>query len=328
MSLILLGILASVGLAVFFLTWTAGSTGGNYVYYGGIYANMTNAKWFFFGASNTGTSINSYRYSTNGTTWTTGTLPASSKWGVVMYNGSRLVLAARAAQPNAAFYTDNGTTWTSVAFSQVGSATNTDGLYNGQAFIVVTNTATGAIHYSYDGTGWAYFDDTQGASAIAWDGSSRYIRTPSTSTATYRTTTSNPLVALNWANGTFPSAQAWTKISWGNGIWVAAVTNSTTYATSTDGISWTARTLPALIGNNAYSRIHFSMGRFYFFSHTANVVYVSADGVNWTSYATGITAGSLVNATAYADNGLDKMLINGFASNETGPGLQMAVGAP
>jgi hypothetical protein len=58
------------------------------------------------------------------------------------------------------------------------------------------------------------------------------------------TTAASSTDGVTWTIRTLPTAANWQSITYGNGVFVATAFNSTTAASSTDGITWATRTLP------------------------------------------------------------------------------------
>lgn len=75
-----------------------------------------------------------------------------------------------------------------------------------------------------------------------------------------------------------------TSVAFGNGIFVAITSGTANYSTSTDGVTWTARTLPgALTANGGGSLVAFGNGVFVAMGYNNLTAYTSADGINWTA---------------------------------------------
>jgi len=53
---------------------------------------------------------------------------------------------------------------------------------------------------------------------------------------------------ITWTQRTLPSSLNWYSVAYGGGVFVAVAYSSTDAATSTDGITWTQRTLPLYSG--------------------------------------------------------------------------------
>jgi hypothetical protein len=95
-----------------------------------------------------------------------------------------------------------------------------------------------------------------------------------------------------------PSSGIWRTIVYGGGTWVACRSSGTTYGTSTDGTTWTSRTLPAAIGDGGeHAKMIYTGGKFYYYY--VDNVYSSEDGINWVTEAT-VTGGALNVANGWA----------------------------
>ena len=264
------------------LRWSGGSMGVAITHTAAAYAPLNNGQFFGFGAATGGitTATASYNYSINGTSWATGTLPASIQGRAAAGNNTRVIVASNTTTN---YYSSNGTTWT--AGGSMSDAIKTEGLWNGSRFVFTSQTAANGIIHSTDGTTWTSVSNI-GANSLAFNGNT-YIVVPSLSSSTGRINTTNFTEAGNWSNITLPTTATWTSIRFANGIWVAAINGSTTYATSTNGTTWTSRTLPAaLAGSGTAIRPKMAVfkEKFYYLAYVSSTVniYSSADGINWT----------------------------------------------
>jgi hypothetical protein len=89
-----------------------------------------------------------------------------------------------------------------------------------------------------------------------------------------------------------PSTAAWTKVTWGNGRFVAiAGGGSTAAAYSLDGVIWTAATLPA----GTWTNVAYGQGVFLAVS-TTTAGAVSEDGVTWTTKTMDTASGGFAAA--------------------------------
>ena len=323
MSLLVLGILASslVSIVVVVLTtWTTASIGGQaYVFRGLTYAPLSAGNWFAFGASNTGGATTTYRYGTNGTSWGSGTLPASKRWARSTTNGSRVVVFN--INDGDFAYTDNGTTWTSGTIT--GSSGVTDSMFDGTRFLTCH---TNGIGYSTTGASWTVINFGAVPTTLAV-GESTYIalRGDSPSSTAY-ICTSDPTVTGNWSTVSLPASRQWTSVAYANGVWVAIAGGVTGYATSTNGTTWTGRTLPNTPTDYAQdARIAAFGGTFYYYSGANDSVVYSTDGINWTAKNVGSIPSQ--TGTAWAWNGVDKMLGVGSVSSTSGSANYM-IGTP
>jgi hypothetical protein len=78
--------------------------------------------------------------------------------------------------------------------------------------------------------------------------------------------------------GTLPNAN-WTSVAYGAGVFVAVASGTATAATSTDGITWTQRSLPA---TDNWKAVTFGGGLFVTVANSSNLAATSPDGVTWT----------------------------------------------
>lgn len=270
-----LGILVAGGESGYF--WTTTEPTG-IAYNGGVYANLANGKFFGFG-NNDGVTTTGYAYSTDGTTWSLGTLPSARDWGKAATNGTRIVVTCT---DNTTFaYSDNGTTWTSVSVL----TTINDILWDGTRFLAVGSPSGNNLAHSTDGASWSAIDIGSGFYGIGFDGISRYLAGSINSTSTARRNTSDPTSAGSWSDQTMPSTGVWISFIYGNGTWLANRADSATYATSTNGTTWTSRTLPGTFGNNDNSSRPLFFDDYFWIMVTVSenaVLYRSPDAITWT----------------------------------------------
>lgn len=84
----------------------------------------------------------------------------------------------------------------------------------------------------------------------------------------------------NWIAGTLPSSANWQSVTYGNGIFVAIANGSNQAATSQDGITWTAQTLPDNV--TTLTSVTYGNGIFVAVSEGTHQTVTSPDGVTWT----------------------------------------------
>jgi len=90
------------------------------------------------------------------------------------------------------------------------------------------------------------------------------------------------------------TSESWTSVAYGSGLFVAITTASNTAAYSTDGITWTATTLPS---TTAWSSITYGNGRFVAVSSATGPAVASAysfNGTTWYSSNIGITSTQVI----------------------------------
>lgn len=319
MSGVLAGLIASLKSGI---VWLLGTLPVSWFWKAATYAPLTNGSFFAFGATtNTGTS-STYYYSADGDSWTSGSLPAATipRWAIA--SSSRVVLGTSGT---IGYYTDNGTTWTSTTIFSA-SAIPQDGLWDGTRFIFVTNnTTTNGLAHSTTGASWTRYDVGNGGQSIAFDGSSTYVVV--LNSATGRINTTDITSSAAWSNITLPSASNWTSVRHNGSIWVAGIANSTSYATSTNGTTWTSRTLPAVLsgtGTAIRPKMEVRDGKFYYLnlSGTTATPYSSLDGINWTAENTVSTDLTAITCWAISNN---KMLAFG-SLNGTGASDDYIIG--
>ena len=182
------------------------------------------------------------------------------------------------------------TTTTEDSTNSVLSFTTEGNAFEGR-WVAIATGADNAI-WSNDGDAW---NETTLPSSGDWKtvaiGNSRFvaIRSDSTDQAAYS------LDGKVWTAVTLPTTQIWQDITYGNGLFVAIPSGSQDYATSTDGINWTARELP--VGDDSVGRewktVGFGANRFVVLSgELDNDVAYSSDGINWSIFNSVLPTGS------------------------------------
>ena len=174
-----------------------------------------------------------------GATWTAGgNLPSTGNWFALGYGGN-VWLAVKSGSDEAAISEDGGATWT-VTGTTLPSSSTWDSVAYGQGVWVVTASGTDKSAWSADnGESWnaVSLPSSSNWSSIV-HGSNRFVAVSSTSGTTAAVSIDK---GLTWAASTLPATAAWSHIEYGQGTFVA-VSDGADYATSTDGIVWTART--------------------------------------------------------------------------------------
>jgi hypothetical protein len=294
---LLLGILAAlVAAGGIISSWINRAAGLSRAITTVLYAPLTNASWYVFGIPTGSASVNNYLYSTDTSSWTTGSLPVNSRWQPAAYNGTRIMLFD-AASSTTALTTTNGTTWTSVTMAV--SITSGQAFYDGTRFIVSnTGNNTTPLVYSSDGlTGWTAVDNGNANFAIGYDGTSRHIATQNNTSSTAYTTTTGITVAGNWSSITLPASDDWDQVLYGGGYWViVAIGGNIAY--STNGTTWTANATTGNVFTWVYAN-----SKWYAFTSGANAAgrYRDTPAAASTSFTLGSASGS-PNSVAFADN--------------------------
>ena len=94
----------------------------------------------------------------------------------------------------------------------------------------------------------------------------------------------SPNNVKTWTTKTMPSSANWSRIAYGNGTFVAIISNTTNQcATSTDGSTWTQRTMAS---SQTWKDVAFGAGVFVAMAGSGGAVNTAAtspDGITWTT---------------------------------------------
>lgn len=176
-------------------------------------------------------------YSDDGNSWIEVPIPAGEYRSVTYGNSVNVWVAVSANSSNGAVSLDNGITWSQTTLPE-GADWNSVAFGNGK-FVAVglsDSTLTQTI-YSTDGINWTSGSYIGGCEAVVF-GNGRFVAIDG-STSSFAS-----LDGVNWVEGDLPGNSAsWKTITYGGGLFLATVTDSTVAATSQDGIVWTSRVL-------------------------------------------------------------------------------------
>ena len=232
------------------------------------------------------------QYSTDGSTWSASTFPSSGSgnWTAVasgLQNDGSSVYKSSAAiavctgSSNTAVST-NGTTWSA-----------------GTALPGALNTASGQdIAYGYTGVGVNTFvvvseSDTDIAYSLdaggTWTLQSAALPNTGFKAITYgkglfvavtgggSTSAATSEDGITWTARTLPASRDWVDVAWGNGRFIAIAADNATGAYSMDGITWTALTIG--LASGLPKQITYGQGMF-------AVSSTDADGIAYSEYGT------------------------------------------
>lgn len=263
--------------------------------------------------------------SPDGITWTARTMPVTGYWQSVMAGPTGLLLAIQgttAGNTVAATSSDNGVTWTQRRIPISSSAGNTAfGGWNGSVFVISAGTS---LATSSDGITWTqkylpwYFVMAYGAFIVGTKVTIIFGSfSISTTDGTNYSVNSNPFAyngwiagaasnsgtlvfvpnfgstaisstdGITWTSRTLPSNSNWKSLAYGNGVFCAIACGGTVAATSSDGITWTARTLPNSL---SWMKVIYANSLFVAIACGTNTYATSPDGITWTSRTLPISA--------------------------------------
>ena len=211
-------------------------------------------------------------YSTDGISWTEGTMPISRQWFSVCYGNDKFVAVALGT--NIMAYSTDGISWTQGTILS-SSRTWRSVCYGNDKYIAVAYDTT-TMAYSTDGISW-----TQGNMPISqqWSsvcyGNDKFVAIANNSTTTMAYSTDG----ISWTEGTMPRNRQWFSVCYGNDKFVAVASPSTTMAYSTDGISWTEGTMPS---SQRWQSVCYGNGKYVAVVRNSNIYGYSTDGINWT----------------------------------------------
>jgi len=177
--------------------------------------------------------------STDGKNWTAGGT-VSVATDCIAYGNNTFV--SDTDMPGELLYSkDGGSTWTTVPKASTGLSNQIDGIGFGNGMFVAADTS-GNFITSTDGVTWtAGKKFSYGPDVIAY-GAGKFVGTTNGSTIMY---SSDPSSA-GWATVSLPGGISTEDIAYGNGKFVVVGSlGSTKMFTSTDGVTWTAATVPS-----------------------------------------------------------------------------------
>ena len=263
--------------------------------------------WFVLG-----TSTANAPYSSNGTSWTTGTLPSSLSWtdaaSAMIDDGSSVAKQSRivaiASGSSTAAWSNNGVTWNSTSMP---SSANWNSVTYGEGRFVAVADDTATVAISLDGIEWDITGTLPGTGYdhIAYGQGMFVAIDPGSTNSAYSTD------GETWtAGGALPASRNWIDLAYGRNIFVAVANGATQGAYSIDnGQNW----VEVDIGYNfgAIQSLQYGQGKFVATLWDSggglgtNYVMTSQDGINWTE-RTLANAGSnsgLADAAAGVVNG-------------------------
>lgn len=151
--------------------------------------------------------------------------------------------------------------------------------FGGGRYVAVAQSTVSSA-YSTDGVSWTLGGNTSYNSRFIAYGDGKFVVVPSIGGASTVDTSPD---GVTWTQRTLPSSANWSKVAYGNGIWVAITADMSAMATSPDGITWTARTPPGS-GTNPDIAFGGSGNAFVItYGTSTGTAWRSTDGITWTS---------------------------------------------
>ena len=105
--------------------------------------------------------------------------------------------------------------------------------------------------------------------------------------ANYSAAAASSTDGITWTARTLPSSTSWQSVTYGDGTFVV-VSDSEAAASSTDGITWTARTLPS---SATWLSVTYGDGTFFAVALSSAAAASSTDGITWTARTLPSSAG-------------------------------------
>ena len=232
----------------------------------------------------TPTAGTSFRYSSNGSTWFSGSFPVAGNWNVLA-SGANKFIAIKSGSTGA-MSSDNGVAWTSRTIGTVARNWNA-AVYGTDRFVAVSSTANAAA-YSTNGTTWTETSMSAGDSSFnAWIdvcyGQNKFVAVANTSNAISYSTD-----GITWSAGTMDSIsdssqKDWVSIAWGNNRYVA-ISSQGDVAYSFDLQEWYDASMPVRSSTAGWTKLRYAQGVFFAVrTNASNTWATSPDGIVWTS---------------------------------------------
>lgn len=222
---------------------------------------------------------NSALYSRDGISWSSATMPSrgsSSRYSVGYFNGR---FFTRGNTTGMLEYSEDGINWKQDVEHSAPGITYAFASGNGMC-IALTNSTTAYV--TYDGLDWAAVTLPFKAKDIVYGDGKFVIISRQSAAGSYAAYSED---GVKWITTNFTGIYCKT-LAYGNGVFVAYPNSGTTGAYSSDGITWTAMTVPfeALTSTNGGEK-HVLYGNGKFVAITKGSAAYSTDGITWTTVA-------------------------------------------
>ena len=238
-----------------------------------------------------------YYYSTDATTWTAGTLPASINVGSICYGNGKFIINNIGV--TGYYYSTDAVNWT------LGGLPNVNyqviNFCNDKFIALPSSTTLASVIYSIDGINWTSTSFTHSyAYAKACYGNGIYICNTKGANNAYAYSTDG----INWIEKTVSKSNGHDSVTYGNGLFIMSGYEQT-YLYSTDGINWNNGSFHI---NGPGGTLVFANGIFVFLRNP--YIISSFDGINWIQSKTTNTAKNTTAIYSKACYGDNKMVFN------------------
>ena len=231
-----------------------------------------------------GNNSNTFAYSTDGATWTQGTMPSSQYWISICYGNGKFVAVVGGGDisSDAFAYSTDGATWTQGTMPS--SQYWTSVCYGNGKYVAITLNSD-VFAYSTDGITWTQstMPSTQLWRSICY-GNGKFV---AVATGFIINNGSNIFAystdGITWTQSTMPSNREWQSVCYGNGKFVA-VAYQGIFAYSYDGINWTEGNMSDSI---KWISVCYGNGKFVAVAYQdANIMFAySYNGYKWYTVA-------------------------------------------
>ena len=211
---------------------------------------------------------NTMAYSTDGISWTEGTMPSSKYWASVCYGKDKFVAVSTT---NTMAYSTDGISWTEGTIPSI----QWQSVCYGKDKYVAVRDYSSIMAYSTDGINW-----TQGTMFNQQDWRSVcYGKDKFVAVAINTTNMAYSTDGISWTRGTMPSSDDWYSVCYGKDKFVAVARSTNIMAYSTDGISWSEGNMPS---SAPWTSVCYGKDKYVTVAYNTNIMAYSTDGINWT----------------------------------------------
>lgn len=232
-------------------------------------------------------------YSTDGNTWSTGSLGASGAWNNIRFANELFVVTSEDDTTQLLTSAD-GLTWTGRTFNSAGQ--NYKVAYGNDIWVAVeTGGGSGDITQISDNNGVTWTDGAAvpfgGQSLDIVYGNGKFVIVePSSTNAAYS------IDGQSWTSVALPLNRTWSAIKYGNGRFVLIGSGGDTLY-SFDAITW----YTGIILDETWTTLGYGQGLFLAVSNTSSAVAHSQDGKVWSTIDDDSTVKSLSNIADWSD---------------------------